>query len=536
VSGRLTERLRDESGGISIWKVLLVVILGLGLWAALVRFSQGLGAATNLSDEFPWGLWIGFDVLVGVGLAAGGFVIAATVHVFHIEKYESISRPTILTAFLGYMLVIVGLLFDLGMPHRIWHPLIMWNHHSAMFEIGWCVMLYTTVLALEFSPLVFEKFGLKVPLKLIRAVYVPLVIAGVLLSTLHQSSLGTLYVIAEGKLHGLWYTPLLPLFFFISAIAGGLAMTIFESCMSYRAFGKRLEKDLLHGLARVAVVVLAVYAAWRLMDMVVRGNFHLIFQITEESALFWGEFGLGVILPMIIFAVPRLRHTDSGLFLGAMLTIMGFILNRINVAVTGMLASSGAEYTPSWMEFSVSMAIVAMGFVLFAMAVKYLVVFPEEKGEEAAVEPTGAATPQPIFGRGVLMGLWGLLLVGFVIVTQSAGASGRGLLLSSGDEPQPVAGPEVSTPAGDLRLPEPFAFPASEDSPGTVTFDHSSHVDTTAPNCGECHAADYSIEQRGRPLRGEWSFERIHEGDLCASCHDGERSFAVADDCGVCHW
>ena len=520
---------------LTFWKVVLLLILCFGAYAAVVRFAVGLGAATNLTDAFPWGLWIGFDVLVGVGLAAGGFVVAATVHVFRIERYEAIARPTILTAFLGYVLVSFALMFDLGMPHRIWHPLIMWNPHSVMFEIGWCVMLYTTVLALEFSPLVLERFNLRTPLKMIRFVYTPLVIVGVLLSTLHQSSLGTLYVIAPGKLHGLWYTPLLPVFFFVSAIAGGLAMTIFESFLSRRAFRKRLEGDLLRGLGRVIVVVLAVLAVWRLEDLAARGNFGLIFQLTPESVMFWGEFGLGIALPLVLFAVPWIRRTDSGLILAATLTIMGFIVNRLNVAITGMTASSGVTYVPSWMELAVTISIVAVGFALFGLAVRYLAVFPEREPAESnfrdhAPRPLGAGPP--IFARRVLVTLWGLLLVGFVAVAYGTG--------SETDPTEEAADPiDLSVPAGALpstaALPEPYTFPSSEDSPGAVVFDHESHVDPGNPRCGNCHASLFRINAAGTPHEGELNYERVHEGDLCASCHDGEHAFAVEDDCSFCH-
>ena len=176
---------KDRLARLTLWQGVLLGVLAAGLYATVLRFAKGLGAVTHLSDQFPWGLWIGFDILVGVGLAAGGFVIAATVHVFRMERSEAIARPAVLTAFLGYVLVIVALLYDLGLPYRIWHPLVMWNPHSVMFEVAWCVTLYTTVLALEFAPLVLERFGLKKPLRLLRAVYVPLVIVGVLLSTLH---------------------------------------------------------------------------------------------------------------------------------------------------------------------------------------------------------------------------------------------------------------------------------------------------------------------------------------------------------------
>ena len=166
-----------------LWRGIFYLLLAIGLPLVALRYTRGLASVTNLSDGFPWGLWIGFDILVGVGLAAGGFVIAATVHVFRMERYEPIARPAVLTAFLGYVLVIVALLFDLGQPYRIWHPLVMWNPHSVMFEVAWCVMLYTTVLTLEFSPIVFERFGLHRAQRAVKAAVVPLVGLGFLLST-----------------------------------------------------------------------------------------------------------------------------------------------------------------------------------------------------------------------------------------------------------------------------------------------------------------------------------------------------------------
>jgi c(7)-type cytochrome triheme protein len=517
---------------------VLVALLAAGAYATVVRFTQGLGAATHLSDAFPWGIWIGFDVLVGVGLAAGGFVIAATVHVFRLEKYEPIARPTILTAFLGYSLVIVALMFDLGRPYRIWHPLVMWNPHSVMFEVAWCVTLYTTVLFLEFSPLVLERFGWHRPLRILRRLYVPLVIVGVLLSTLHQSSLGTLYVIAPDKLYGLWYSPLLPIFFFLSAIAGGLAMTIFESFMSYRAFGRRLEAPLLQGLARAAVVVLMVYAVFKTEDLIARGNFGLIFQITPESVLFWGEMALGVLLPMILFAVPRVRRSETGMFFAATLTIMGFVINRLNVAVTGMAASSGVRYVPSWMELAVTASIVAVGFVLFGLAVKYLPVFPEEGKHEAAPArepaPPGPGRLRPILQPGALAALWGLLLVGVAFQVMSVRWNG-----ASADAharvPAPVPAPAPA--AAPLALPAAFSFPQTDDSPGTVTFRHDSHVDAAEPGCGRCHGSLFAITQPGTLLASAPAAPagepRMHA--VCGSCHDGKTAFDQREDCTVCH-
>jgi Ni/Fe-hydrogenase subunit HybB-like protein len=362
----------------TFWKGVFIVLLILGLYSSFVRFFYGLGTATNLSDQFPWGLWIGFDVLCGVGLAAGGFTLAAIVYIFNIKKFKPIVRPAILTAFLGYLMVIIAILFDLGRPYRIWHPIIMWNPHSVMFEVGWCVMLYTTVLALEFSPVVLEKLRLNKILKIIRSFLIPLVILGVIFSTLHQSSLGSLYLIVPEKLYPLWYSPLLPVLFFISAVAVGFAMVIFESFLSARAFNKHLEKSLVVELARVMVFVLSLYTLLKLQDFTRRDVWSFMFINRTETYFFWAEILLGVIIPMIILAIPKIRQNERTLFGGVLMVILGFIMNRLNIAITGMESYAQANYFPSWMEISVTLMIVALGFAAFRMAVKYLPIFEKK--------------------------------------------------------------------------------------------------------------------------------------------------------------
>jgi len=366
------------TGRITFWRAVFWTIVGAGLVAAWVRFTRGLGASTHLSDQFPWGLWIGFDVLCGVGLAAGGFAVTALVHIFHIERYKPILRPTVLTAFLGYLLVIVALLFDLGRPYRIWHPLVMRNPHSVMFEVAWCVMLYTTVLALEFSPVVFERLRLAGPQRVLHAISVPLVIGGVLLSTLHQSSLGSLFLIVPEKLHPLWYSPMLPVFFFISALGVGFAMVIFESTLSGRAFGQQLEIPLLADLARVIVVIESLYLVWRFEDLGARGALPHLWSAELASWAFLAEIGIGSLVPVVLLALPRVRTSARGLFLGATCVVVGFVLNRLNVGITGLELGTGVRYFPSWMEIAVTMTIVALGFGLFGTAVRHLPIFVSE--------------------------------------------------------------------------------------------------------------------------------------------------------------
>jgi Ni/Fe-hydrogenase subunit HybB-like protein len=375
----------------SFWKMVLYFCLAAGAYAAGYRALMGLGPSTHLSDQFPWGIWVGFDVLCGVMLAAGGFTLTGSVHIFNIKRLHPIVRPTVLTAFLGYSLVCVALMFDLGRPYNIWHPLIMWNPHSVMFEVGWCVMLYTTVLALEFAPAVLERFHLEKGLRIVRAISVPVVIAGVILSTLHQSSLGSVYLIVPTKLHPFWYTPLLPGFFFLSAIAVGLAMTIFESSLSAKYFGRQLELHILKDLGRALMVVLIVYSVLRFEDLLRRGVLKQVLQGGYERNLFLLEIALALVLPIIMLSFKKIRETPGGLYLAAVTTLLGFVTNRLNVAVTGMEASAGVRYIPKWTEVAVTAAIVGAGFAIFGLAAKYLPIFPEEHATQPEPVPQKAA-------------------------------------------------------------------------------------------------------------------------------------------------
>ena len=376
----------------TFWKAVAVILMTAGVVAAIQRFAFGLGETTHLQDTFPWGLWIGFDILVGVGLAAGGFTIAATVYLFNIERFRPILRPTILTAFLGYLLVIAGLMIDLGRPWAIWHALIYWNPHSVMFEVAWCVMLYTTVLALEFSPVVLERFNLQRPLKVIKAITLPLVVLGVILSTLHQSSLGSLFLIIPGRMHPLWYSNIIPFLFFISCVAAGLAMTIFESFLSSRAFGREVELPLLTELARVLVVVLALFFTVRIQDLMARDALHLVLQPSYQSVLFLGEVVLGVILPFFLLLSRKVRKSRTGLFYSSVLVLLGFVAHRMNTAITSMEQWGVRTYIPSWQEIAITAALVAIGFTAFSFVARYFKVFGEEAHTAPAAVRAGSRT------------------------------------------------------------------------------------------------------------------------------------------------
>jgi Ni/Fe-hydrogenase subunit HybB-like protein len=374
------------------WRVIAIAILAAGAYAAYFRLTKGLGASTNLSDQYPWGIWIGFDILCGVGLAAGGFTLTTAVYILHLERFRPIVRPAVLTSFLGYIMVVFGLMFDLGRPWNIWRATVYWNPHSVMFEVAWCVMLYSTVLALEFSPVLLEGMKWFRAAKAVKSAVVPLVGLGCLLSTLHQSSLGTLYLILPTKVHALWYSPLLPVLFWISAVGIGMAMIIFESGLSARAFGHALEFDLLQQISRAMAAFLGFFLFVRFLDLGWRGSLGSAFVFSGkgsfEANMFWLEIAL-IAIPVVLVLLPRVRNNPQALFACSALAVGGFMVNRLNVSSTSLEAATGVRYIPSWMELAITMMAMTVGIILFGLAARYLPVFqhghtePHSQGDTA---------------------------------------------------------------------------------------------------------------------------------------------------------
>lgn len=366
------------------WLLVGLIMLG-GVILTFRRFAFGLSATTNLSDQAPWGFWIGFDVVTGVALAGGGFTMAFIVHLLGDNTYKPLVRPAILTAFIGYVLVIFGLMFDLGKPWNIWHAIVYWNPHSVLFEVAWCVMLYTTVLLLEFLPTLFEGLNAEEPLRILKRVAIPLYIAGVVLSTLHQSSLGSLFLIAPSKLHPLWYTPILPILFFISAMTVGTAMVIVEAYISSKLMRRGLELSLLAKLGRYLAFMDLFYIAVKLQDLTKREMWGEVFSGSMESIAFLIEMSLFVV-PLFILFNDRVRTKRGPLFAAALMVVVGLIANRMNVSLVGMLRGMESNYLPNWQEIWVSTFIVVMGGIAFGAAAKWLPVFASEEELEKETE------------------------------------------------------------------------------------------------------------------------------------------------------
>ncbi|TBR20525.1 Ni/Fe-hydrogenase cytochrome b subunit [bacterium] len=373
--------------------VALSVLAAAGMAVMGVRLLFGLGAVTNLSNAYPWGVWIGVDVAGGVALAAGGFTTAALAHVMHKERYEALVRPALLTAMLGYTFVAFGVAMDIGRWYNIWHPLVMWNGRSALFEVGICVTIYLNVLYVEFLPVVAERFIGRVSLpgplarwdalvdRLLRALdrglsatMFSFILLGIVLSTLHQSSLGTLMVIAGPKMHPLWQTPILPLLFLLSAVSVGFPMVIVESLAASRSFGLKPEMNLLGELGRMTVPLLGVTLAFRLGDMFVRESFVYLREPSVPAVLFCCELLFGLVVPMRMLASRAVRESPPLLFTAAGLVVGGVLLNRIdNFIVAYTPAVAAPRYVPSPWEVLATLGCAATLILLYRAAV---LVFP----------------------------------------------------------------------------------------------------------------------------------------------------------------
>ncbi len=359
------------------------IIFVIGIVITVKRFTTGLGPVTHLSDDNPWGVWIGFDLLVGVALAAGGYVTSAAVYIFGLKKYHSAVRPAVLTGFLGYALVVLALHYDVGRPWRLPYPfLVQQGTTSLLFEVAACVALYLTVLFLEFVPAALEWLGLKRLRQLLVKLTLLLTVFGVVLSTLHQSSLGALFLIAPSKLHPLWYSSYLPVYFFISSIVAGLSMVIFESTLSHRYFGDKMDQTHLDGnrgvtlgFGKAAALVLAGYFIIKVMGIAAGNHWHLLG--TPYGSWFLVELIGFVALPCFFYAVGVRNKDIKMIKWTAVWAVVGIVVNRFNVCLVAFnwQLPAGRRYFPHWMEIGISIFIVTIGIVAFKFIVTRMPIF-----------------------------------------------------------------------------------------------------------------------------------------------------------------
>jgi len=373
------------------FNTLLGIIIAIGCIITILRFTGGLAAVTQLDDNNPWGIWIGFDLLCGVALAAGGYTTSAACYVFGLKRYHSAVRPAILTAFLGYALVVLALHYDVGRPWRLPFP-IFWQQGttSLLFEVGLCVFLYLTVLFVEFTPAAFEFLGFKKIREAVVKLTLLLTIFGVVLSTLHQSSLGALYTIVPSKLHPLWYSAYLPVYFFISSIFAGLSMVIFEGSLAHKYLHHKMDETHLKeadgvvlGFGKAASFIMAGYLAIKLIGISVDNNWKYLF--TDYGAWFLVELIGFVALPSFVYAIGVREKNIRLIQWTSIWTVLGIILNRFNVSLIAFnwQLPAAERYFPGWMEIAISLFIVAIGIVAYRLATNFLPILyehPDYKG------------------------------------------------------------------------------------------------------------------------------------------------------------
>jgi len=394
--------MTQKSEPIRFWTpgaFLLLAIMAIGYLFGLARFIVGLEPVTNLTNQYPWGIWIAIDVASGVALAAGGFTTAALVNIFGRKKYHRLERPALLTAWLGYTFVGIGLMFDLGRYYNIWHPAIYWQGNSVLFEVGMCVMFYLTVLSVEFSPTILEGIinrvsednfvgraakRLQKPLKtlhlIICRVLPVFIIAGVVLSFMHQSSLGSLMLIVPSKLSNLWWTPILPVLFLLSAIMVGFPIVIFESILASKSFRREPEMDLLAPLSRFIPWFLGIYGITKLGDLFFRGGQLDFFARPADTASLSVEIGIGIVLPFVMLLQRSVHRSPFWLFIAVTSIILGVLINRINVFIVGFHPPfDKIGYFPAIGEIALTSGLVATIVFLYRFFAYYLPVL-DEKG------------------------------------------------------------------------------------------------------------------------------------------------------------
>jgi Ni/Fe-hydrogenase subunit HybB-like protein len=358
--------------------IILALLAALAAGIFVVRIFTGWGLVTNLNDNYGWGLWKGFNTLVGIALGASGFTTAFAVYMLGKEKFHPVARIAVLVGILGYLSSVFSLLIDLGHPDRIIFPVVFWNPESPLFEVAWCVMLYLTVMIFEFSPALLNRVGLKKAEGFAHDAVIPLVIGGTVLSCLHQSSLGSLFLNVPDQLDPLWYTPMLPLFFLMSAIYVGPAVVIAASTVASRALGKGLAPDILSSLAKVIPYLLGAYLLAKVLELLVAGDFHLLFDGTRASGLFLLEISIGVVLPMLMLLSAGIRGNAGWRFLASLLVIAGLMLNRVEVSIISWARPSDAlSYWPHPLEYAFTIGLWAGLALVFYLVALYFPVFGE---------------------------------------------------------------------------------------------------------------------------------------------------------------
>jgi Ni/Fe-hydrogenase subunit HybB-like protein len=360
----LTEEFKPKGKFLTPFNIISIPVMILGVAIIVIRFWKGLGAVTNLTQEVPWGLWIGFDVVTGVAFAGGAYVLTFMVYILNMQKYHSIVRITVLNGFLAYVFYAGALLLDLGRPWNVINPIIgnSFGTSSVLFLVAWHFLLYMVAQLIEFSPAVAEWLGAKRARKILSGMTVGAVIFGITLSTLHQSGLGALYLMAKDKIHPLWYSEFIPVMFFVSSVFAGLSMVIFEGSISHKVFFDQIsEKNhkahggIIIGLSKICAIAMFAYFFLQVLVFVHGKRWDLL--NTPMGYWYLLEMIGFVLFPMMLFFYSYRRNNVNLIKVAALLTMVGVILNRLNVTVIGFRWDAAIRYVPTWMELVVTVTV-----------------------------------------------------------------------------------------------------------------------------------------------------------------------------------
>jgi len=385
-------------------KDLLWIIFIAGMVIGLGRFIFGLGASTNMTDQLPWGLWKVFNMVAGAALATSGFIIAAIIYIFQIEKFKPVARFSIVVGFLGYGSSLTALLFDIGLPHLGWHPFVMWNPHSFLFEVFWCVSVYWSITAFELLPVITERFPFPRLTHFIHQIMLPVVILGITLSTMHHSSLGSLFMASPTRLHPLWYSLWIPPEFFISAMGAGLSTIVLLLISFSYLYRRTVNLKLLTSLVKGSAAFLALYLVIKILDFTINQKWNFVFgpDISWETYLFWIEIVLQTIIPVIIFLTPAFRKRIIGLIIGTSSAVLGLLMHRIDTGIIGYFTSAETTYIPNLSEFLLSMGILSGAGLVFFLIVERFHIFDEPgtlaDGHTPAVKLWTRSETKEVFG------------------------------------------------------------------------------------------------------------------------------------------
>ena len=503
----------------------VMVMLGLmvvGAAFAAGRFLFGIGTVSNLSNQFPWGLWVAVDVASGVALAAGGFTTGAIAYVFNRDQFHAVIRPALLTAMLGYTFVVLGLMVDIGRYWNITSPIFNHNGNSVLFEVAMCVMIYLHVLYIEFIPVVAERFKGRVNLpgplaglnamveklldvadRILAKVMFIFIIGGIVLSCLHQSSLGSLMMIAPYKIHPLWYTPILPLLFLFSAFAAGYPMVTVESIIVAKSFDRQPEMEVLTPLARYMPILMGTYLAFKIGDLLVRGTWVYLLDGTYQTNAFLVELIVGVVLPFVLLLFRKVRRSPGWLFFAALIFVLGILLNRINVFIVAYTPPYKLEpYFPALGEIFITIGLIATLMFIYRVMV---FIFPV-----LGADPKKMSTALLAL---VTLGLWAWSpnLANAESTPQVAMVQ---IPLESEVTPNIADAPR-------LKVINHPVINAYSDLYEPVRFMHGKHANVLE-DCTICHHRRPREEgdRYGEPVTMAALRQRAEEPTSCAACHD----------------